>query len=119
MLPEAIRIGVPEERFFHLTPRKLRAYYKAYGDHLDEQRKRDDINNYNLGIYFAEAIASTVGNQLSGKHSKPHKYPDKPFSENKNNSEEELQRKRELFMSALKVKMTNFNLSQKEKQRNE
>ena len=115
-MPEAIRIGVPEERFFHLTPRKLRAYYKAYGDNLEEQRKRDDYSNYNLGIYVAEAIASTIGNQLSGKNAKRHKYPEKPFIEKANTSEEEKQKYRELFMASLKVKMSNFNMNKEHKQ---
>ena len=71
------------------------------------------------GQYIAEAIMCTVGNALSGKSGKKHKYPDKPYKLNTSIQEEmnevEMQKQRELFVAKLMAMQTNFELNHKNK----
>ena len=82
--------------------------------------KEADLKAYVQGEYFYEALLATVGNLFN--KGKPHKFPEKPYSQNKEVelTEEEIQRQRELFVANLKAMETNFNLNkQKEKEENE
>lgn len=62
-------IGVPEERFWKLTPRKLKPYEKAY----EMREERFDIHLWQLGQYVQSAVASCLSSK--GKN----KYIEKPF----------------------------------------
>lgn len=77
-------IGIPEERFWKLTPRKMKPYEKAY----EMREERFDIHMWQLGQYVHSAITSSL--------SKSNKYIEKPFftemreeNEIKNMQEEE------------------------------
>ena len=61
---------------------------------------------------------STVGNQLSDKHSKKFEYPDKPFDFNLDGNKEEREKESqlELFTASLNTAMNNFNLRQSKEQ---
>lgn len=67
------------------------------------------------GQYFAHALNSTVGNMFKKKGKAPNKYPEKPFALNDNRelSEDELQKQRELFVAKLMVMKSNFDLNHK------
>lgn len=71
---------------------------------------------YLQGAYFREALLSTVGNQLSDKHSKRYDYPDKPYDLNLDGKKEEREKedKLQLFVANLNTAMTNFNLSKEQ-----
>lgn len=68
------------------------------------------------GMYFAEALLSTVGNMFSSKTAKKHEYPDKPYDlgldKSKNESEKERQIK--LFAGQLTTAFNNYKLSKEQ-----
>lgn len=89
------------------------------------ERERAELNKSNVyahlqGQYFAEAILATVGNIFKKKTSKSYEYPKKPYKfddPNKEFTEEELQKQRELFVAKLQVMKTNFELTHRKKER--
>lgn len=70
------------------------------------------------GAYFVEALLATVGNMLSDKTSKKHKYPEKPYDLDLDGkkSEREQESKLKLFTANLNTAMSNFNLRQSKEQ---
>lgn len=75
--------------------------------------KKQNMLLHLQGQYMAEAILSTVGNMLSGKNSKKHKYPEKPydiFENTKEFTEEELQAQRNIFVAKLQIMKSNFEI---------
>lgn len=106
-------IGVSWERIMDSCPYELWAYEKAYEKRIEEKNALMHIQ----GMYFAEAINSTVGNMFKKKTSKPHEYPKKPYELKKKETEfteEELQRQREMFVMQFEAMRINFNLSKKD-----
>ena len=77
------------------------------------QIEKDNYMAHLQGVYFVEALMSTVGNMLGGKNSKKHEYPAKPYEINldEEKKQSEIERKRELFAANLTAAMINFNLS--------
>ena len=111
MLPNALAIGVPYETFWHLTPKKLKAFYKSH----EIRRKIGDEKMWMMGLYVASALDSTVCNAFlwRRKGEKGHGYEKQPFLQKqiKENTEEELQRQRELFVAKLEAMKANFELN--------
>lgn len=69
----ALVIGIDDSVFWHLTPKTIQVYFKAY-----EKRRKIEIQDLWLqGRYFACAIAST----LSFSKSKPPDYPEMPYQD--------------------------------------
>ncbi|CAJ0592236.1 unnamed protein product [Cylicocyclus nassatus] len=56
LLPYALSIGITEEKFYTLNPRKIKPYEKAY--HL--RRRMEDENNFWLGQYIRYAVGSVL-----------------------------------------------------------
>lgn len=111
-LPYALAIGISEELFWSLNPRRLKPYIKA------EQIRMEKSNRmlYYQGIYVRDALLSTVGNMFS--KGKPMEYPSEPYRITPRSEEEEEQEKirqtKELF-ARLKVMQDNFEISKKSK----
>lgn len=103
MLPNALAIGVPYETFWHLTPKKLEAFYKAYKLRLNER----DMRQWQLGQYF---IAS-IGTAFKGKYPKEPLFQLKTEAE-KNLTEEEKQRQVDLFFKTENARRLNFKRNQ-------
>ena len=76
MLPDALKIGISEEVFWTLTPRKYKIYAEAYGEKLKEQ----DRFNWQLGAYFMNAISVSLDHAFNGRKAQS-EYMEKPFSE--------------------------------------
>lgn len=74
MLPNALAIGVPYETFWHLTPKKLKAFYKAY----EIKEKNEDRKMWYMGQYVLSAVSVAVEHNLAGKNAKS-KYIQEPF----------------------------------------
>lgn len=75
---------MPEWRFWHCTPKILRAYNKAYEYRLTELDEIAWIN----GKYTFVAVSTALSNALSKPGRTPKKYPEKPFSlDNQANSD--------------------------------
>ena len=104
---------MPYETFWHLTPKKLDAFYEAYRIKKDA----DDEKMWLMGLYIQSAVGTAVEHCLAGRKAKS-KYVDKPLlkdiaEKNRVLSEEELQLQRELFVAKLEVMKTNFELNHK------
>jgi hypothetical protein len=81
MLPDAIMVGVPYELFWHLTPKKLKAFYKAYNSKMQVI----DMKMWEMGVYVMKGIVACFSDKG---------YPDKPLfgenSEKENSNQEEV-----------------------------
>lgn len=66
-------VGVDDNVFWHLTPKTIQVYFKAYR----ERRKIAIQDIWLQGKYMACAIASTI----SFSKGKPPQYPEMPFKE--------------------------------------
>lgn len=97
--------------FWHLTPKKLKAFRKAY----KIQREIEDEKAYMNGIYTLKALEvalSSFGAGLSGKQSKA-TYFDKPLLQIAMEQEQsdKLQKQRELFVAKLLTMQANFEIN--------
>lgn len=86
----------------------------------DNEKRKYDVQYQNslahlYGRYMMEALDATVVNMFHKKTTKPHEYPEKPLEikENKEMTEEEIQKQREVFMAKLMVMKTNYDLNHK------
>lgn len=111
-------MGVNLDDFWHLTPHSLYIIAQGFNMSYKRQIEHDNAMAHLQGIYFSEAIMATVGNMLSGKNSKRHDYPEKPYDLNLDNDkrEQENERQIELFKAQLTARMNNFNLSKEQGQ---
>ena len=106
-------MGVDLGSFWHLTPHSLAIIADGYNIAYKRQIERDNAIAHLQGAYIAEALMATVGNMLSGKSSKKHEYPDKPYELNldQDKNEKEKERQLELFKAQLSLSMNNFNIA--------
>lgn len=108
MLPDALAIGVPYETFWHLTPKRLKAFYEAY----KTKRETQDEQMWYMGQYVLSAVFVAVEHALHGNKAKS-EYIKKPLMQAAEEpmSEENLQKQRELFVATLEAMKTNFELN--------
>lgn len=102
---------MPYRLFWHLTPKKLKAFRKAY----KIQREIEDEKAYMNGIYTLKALEvalSSFDAGLSGKQSKV-TYFDKPLLKIAMEQEQsdKLQKQRELFVAKLLTMQANFEIN--------
>lgn len=85
MLPNALAIGIPYKIFWHLTPKKLKAFYKAH----EIRAKIEDEKMWMMGLYVASALDSTVCNAFlwRKKGEKGHLYEEKPLLQKQEETE--------------------------------
>lgn len=79
-MPKVIPIGTTYDDFWRLNPHKIDIMVKAYNE-----AKKAEMRQYNTlfhleGMYFAEALLSTVGNMFRGKGQKSFEYPKEPYT---------------------------------------
>lgn len=99
------------------NPRIIRIYSEGFRISSERQLEVDNFNAYLQGIYFRDALLSTVGNMFKKKGAKPYEYPEKPYEfeqKNKIASEEEIELQRQLFLANLQLMQANFELSHKD-----
>lgn len=102
-------MGIDYRTFKHLNPTKLKAYNKAYEMKLERDMQMNDSIAWMNGVYISKAI----GVYFKGK------YPDKPMQlfktkvEEKELTEEEIQKEREKLILSLQIMQTNFELNHK------
>lgn len=112
MLPHSLAIGIPYTLFWHLTPKKIKAFEKAY----EIRRKIDDEKAYMQGIYTLKAISVVAENVMAGlcKRKAQAEYFKEPLlTANQPPTEEELQKQREEFVAMLETMRANFELKHK------
>ena len=118
--PVAFSIGISLEEFKHLNPQKLVYCLEGY---KIKRKQRDEEMWLWWGNYGLSAVLFAVEHCLAGKKART-KYIDKPIfqameEQNKTMTEEELQKQRELFVAKLQIMQTNFEMSHKNKNKEE
>ncbi len=82
MLPNALAIGVPYDTFWHLTPKKLKCFYKAY----EIKRRLQDEQMWFMGQYVLSAVSMAVEHNLHGRKARS-KYIEKPILQTEQHTE--------------------------------
>lgn len=88
------------KEYWYGDPWLVRDYLKAE----EYRRERENYMAWLQGMYFAHAIAATIGNAFIEKGAKPVEYPDKPYElageseEQKRDREERELMQAELYM---------------------
>ncbi|MEG2717390.1 MAG: hypothetical protein RR961_08630 [Eubacterium sp.] len=96
-----MRIGVPYELFWTLSPSKLKPFIKANEDRISEKNRIDNINAWRQGLYIREAIASCIDKKA--------KYPKMPFGEedrianDPNQQDKIVEQRAQLFSAQMEV----------------
>lgn len=73
-MPNSLAIGVDYKLFWHLNPKKLKAFYKA-----DEiSLKRRDAEMWHMGQYILSAVSVATDHCLNGRKARS-QYIEKPF----------------------------------------
>jgi hypothetical protein len=100
-----------------MNPKKLELAEKGY--EIAAQRK--DIENWQLGIYFSNALISTVGNMFKGKGKAPYEYPKEPMFACKQamSEEESEERRKERELNELVRRLDGMETTWKSNHRNE
>lgn len=75
-LVQALAIGISHTDFWGMNPHILKLYFDAHAKIRDEQNAMMHLQ----GIYFRDAIASTIGNAFNKKGAKPYEYPKEPYN---------------------------------------
>ena len=92
-------IGMSYDEFWNQDVALVRAYRKA--DELKRRRQNEAL--WMQGLYFRDALLSTVGNMFAGKGATPIEYPKEPYpvtEEQKAEKEREKHRRMEERMKA-------------------
>lgn len=79
-------MGVTWSEFWGMNPRIIRAISEGYSEKIKSEIIRSNNMAYRQGIYFMDAIASTVGNMFSKGAN--NNYPKKPYEIFSEDSEE-------------------------------
>ncbi len=105
-----IFLGVPKQEVMESAPSDLWCYEDAF----KLRRKHIDEVSYAMGIYTYEAVAIAVGNAFRGKGQRPMEYLKQPLMSEFNQSEADIQKKRELFVASLMAMKANFEINHKD-----
>jgi len=106
-----LSIGVSDDKFWTLNPRKLKPYIKAQ----ELRVKARDEEMWRQGIYFLNALVVGLQTQIHGRKADYYEEPllVKHEKENKVLSEEEKIAKAEEFFKSLETMQSNFEREQK------
>lgn len=111
----ALTIGVPYDLYWHLNPRKLKPFEKAYKN----KQEIADRQAYTQAMYFMSALDATVCNAFlwRRKGEKAHEFLKEPFSVSNSVEAQEakMQKQRELFAAQLVAMQANFEMNKKNK----
>lgn len=122
--PYCYVMGITWDEFWNMNPRIVNAYKEGFR----LKREEDNAFAYLQGVYFRDAIASTIGNVFKKKGAKAAEYPSKPYDlsegatdDNEYNSgaltEAEKRRKTEMLFGTLRLMQANYELSKQQDKR--
>lgn len=79
-MPKVLPLGTSYQEFWELNPRIINVMVEAYNE-----AKKNEIRTANMlyhleGMYFMDALVSTVGNMFRGKGQKAFEYPKEPYT---------------------------------------
>lgn len=106
-------MGVTYERFMDSCPKELEPYVNAHNNKIMEE---DYLQHLWWGNYGISALIFAIDHCLNGKKANTEYLKEpilKQMIENDGLTEEEKQKKRELFVAKLQVMQTNFELRKK------
>ena len=114
-MPNAISIGISAGEFWKMNPRIIKAYVEGFNKEQKRQFEYDNVIAHLQGMYFAEAIAATVGNMFKGKSGKKHEYPKDPYGlkdkEQQALSEDDKKKQVENLFLRLQIMQKNFEIN--------
>lgn len=96
-----------------MNPRRIKLHVDAYTEKNKRELEISNIVAHIQGMYFLEAINSTIGNMFA-KKGQSIKYPEKPYELGNSShelTEEEIQSQRDLFVARYYAMQTNFQLT--------
>ena len=117
MVP-CLALGISEELFWTLNPRRIQPYLEA------DKRKQEkrDLEMWRMGFYVQNAVAVAIDKVLNGRKSSL-EYMDKPLLEKYKESQEEVElsedekmRQVEALFMSLQTLSTNSKLAKKSKE---
>ena len=106
-----IFLGVSKQEVMESTPRELWCYEDAF----KLRRRHIDEVSYAMGIYTYEAVGIAVGNAFRGKGQRAMEYLKQPLMSEIDMAEEDMQKKRELFVAQLMAMKANFEIHKNDK----
>ena len=117
MFPHYLVMGMTPEQYWDGEVGLKRAYRKAFGFRIENEDKIRDRNNWMLGMYIREALASVplLVNGFVPKGVQPKEYPDKPYLEKAEEQKkeeariEEQERQTKLAMAMMQARFAQFN----------
>ena len=68
-------VGMSYDEFWNQDVTMVRAYRKAW----ELKRRQQNEAHWMQGLYFRDALLSTVGNMFSSKSATPNEYPKEPY----------------------------------------
>lgn len=111
-MPEALALGVSEERFWHMNPHRLRPYIKA----KQIRNEEDDRSAWLRGLYVHKAIVAVLPVPKGQKHQE---YPKKPYLDgyskdhelNGELTEDAMKRKQDMMFHRMEIMRFNAELA--------
>jgi len=101
-----------DDKFWTMNPRTLQPWFDGHF----EWRKEQDYISYYQGVYFYEAVTTSLANMFRKKGAKVIPYRDKPFYDSidaSRESEVEKKAKTEAFFNNLMIMQANFEINHK------
>ena len=109
-MPTVLPLGVSIDDFWDLNVHKVNILVKAFNEKTKNEIRQKNMLMHLQGMYFADALLSTVGNMFRGKGQKAFEYPQEPYTldldyeeglDIKNDSEKEIALQRRQFVNNL------------------
>ena len=78
-MAKVIPLGTTYDDFWRLNPRKINIMVEAYNESMKRQTRHMNMLFHLEGMYFHDAILSTVGNAFRSRGQKLFEYPKEPY----------------------------------------
>lgn len=114
MLPNSLNLGISYDLFWHLSPKEIQCFTKAY----NERRKREDQDMLMLSHYLYEATYIAIANSFGGSRIPlREKTYTQEYEESQRTSEELALANGMEIMKNLELSMKVFNATHRDKQK--
>ena len=117
-------LGVSLDDFWDLNVHKVNILVKAFNEKTKNEIRQKNMLMHLQGMYFADALLSTVGNMFRGKGQRAFEYPKEAYTldldyeeglDIKNDSEKEIARQRRQFVNNLNTLFGNISRTLEER----
>lgn len=123
-MPMVLPLGVSLDDFWDLNVHKVNILVKAFNEKTKNEIRQKNMLMHLQGMYFADALLSTVGNMFRGKGQRAFEYPKEAYTldldyeeglDIKNDSEKEIARQRRQFVNNLNTLFGNISRTLEER----